>query len=151
MRIGIIGAGFIGRAVARLGVMHGHEVMASNSRGPETLASMVSGIGCRIGTVEEATAFGEVVVLAIPLNSYRSVPVAPLVGKVVLDANNYYPERDGRIADLDARKTTTSEMLARHLPRSHHQGVQCHPCKRLREGRPSRRITGQKGLASRRR
>lgn len=118
MRIGIIGAGFTGRAVARLAVTHGHKVMVSNSRGPETLASMVSGIGCRVGTVEEATTFGDIVVVAIPLKHYLSIPVAPLTGKVVLDANNYYPERDGQIAELDARMTTTSEMLARHLPQS---------------------------------
>jgi predicted dinucleotide-binding enzyme len=118
MRIGIIGAGFIGRAVARLGVAAGHEAMVSNSRGPGALSSIPSGIGCRVGTVEEAAAFGEVVVVAIPLAQYRTVPTEALAGKVVLDANNYYPERDGRIPELDAREATTSGMLARHLPRS---------------------------------
>lgn len=117
MRIGIIGAGFIGRAVARLGVAAGHEVMVS-SRGPRSLGSVPSGIGCQVGAVEEAIAFGEVVVVAIPLMHYRTIPAAPLAGKVVLDANNYYPERDGHMRELDARETTTSEMLARHLPES---------------------------------
>ncbi|MDR3670166.1 MAG: NAD(P)-binding domain-containing protein [Holophaga sp.] len=118
MRIGIIGAGLIGRAVARLAVAQGHEVMVSNSRGPETLASLASGLGCKAGTVEQAEAFGDLVVVAIPLKHCLSIPVAPLIGKVVLDANNYYPDRDGRIAELDARMTTTSELLARHLPQS---------------------------------
>ncbi len=118
MRIGIIGAGFIGRAVARLGLAAGHEVMVSNSRGPRSLGSIPSGIGSRIGTVEEAAAFGEVVVVAIPLSQYQTVPAAPLMGKAVLDANNYYPERDGQMPELDARETTTSELLARHLPQS---------------------------------
>ncbi len=118
MRIGIIGAGFIGRAVARLGLAAGHDVMVSNSRGPRSLSSIPSGIGGQIGTVEEAAAFGEVVVVAIPLSQYQTILAAPLAGKVVLDANNYYPERDGHIPELDARETTTSGMLARHLQQS---------------------------------
>ena len=119
MKIGIIGAGFVGKAVARLAVQAGHEVMVSNSRGPKTLASVPSGTGARVGTVADAAAFGEVVLVAIPLEHYRSVPFEPLAGKTVMDANNYYPERDGAIAALDARRTTTSAMLAEHLPASH--------------------------------
>lgn len=118
MHIGIIGAGFIGRALAKHAVDAGHEVMISNSRGPRTLGSTCAAIGCRAGTVEEAAQFGELVVIAIPLASYTSVPASPLAGKIVVDANNYYPERDGRIAELDTHQTTTSEMLARHLPQS---------------------------------
>ncbi len=119
MKIGIIGAGFVGRAVARLAVQAGHEVMVSNSRGPKSLASIPSGTGARIGTVAEAVAFAEMALVAIPLEHYRSVPVEPLAGKIVIDANNYYPERDGAIAALDARRTTTSGLLAEHLPSSH--------------------------------
>lgn len=119
MDIGIIGAGFVGRAVARLAVDAGHRVMISNARGPKTLASIPSGIGAEVGTVAEAAAFGDVVVVAIPLQQYRSVPAEPLSGKTVIDANNYYPERDGAFPALDARETTTSELLAAHLPASH--------------------------------
>jgi len=118
MKIGIIGAGFVGQAVARLAVGNGHEVMISNSRGPETLFSMRSALGCEIGTAKQAAEFGDVVIVAVPLKAYRAVPVAPLVGKVVIDTNNYYPERDGAIAELDRQETTTSEMLAQHLPQS---------------------------------
>lgn len=75
MRIGIIGAGFIGRAVAQLALAAGHEVMLSNSRGPQTMSSVASGIrGSRIGTVEDAVQFGELVLAAIPLAHYRSLP-----------------------------------------------------------------------------
>ncbi|MBB3932815.1 hypothetical protein GGR25_003879 [Kaistia hirudinis] len=116
MKIGIIGAGFVGRAVGKLAVKAGHEVMLSNSRGPQTLFSTGYGIGARVGTTEEAIAFGDVVVVAIPLAAYASIPVAPLAGKIVIDANNYYFERDSHIAALDRRETTTSEMLAAHLP-----------------------------------
>lgn len=118
MKIGIIGAGFVGRAVGKLAVKAGHEVMLSNSRGPQTLFSTGYGIGARVGTTEEAIAFGDVVLVAIPLPAYASLPVAPLAGKIVLDANNYYVERDGHIAALDRRETTTSEMLAAHLSSS---------------------------------
>ncbi len=118
MKIGIIGAGMVGRAIGKLAVGSGHEVMLSNSRGPQTLFSLSRAIGCEVGTVEEAAAFAEVVVIAIPLAAYRSVPVAPLEGKLVIDTDNYYVERDGSIPELDAGETTTSEMLARHLPRS---------------------------------
>jgi len=118
MKIGIIGAGHIGRIVATLSVQSGHTVMLSNSRGPETLASTIQTIGCQAGTPEQAAAFGDVVVIAVPLKNYRSVPVAPLAGKIVVDANNYYPDRDGHIAALDSQATTTSELLASHLPAS---------------------------------
>ncbi|MHC8339371.1 NADPH-dependent F420 reductase [Pseudomonas sp. HLT2-19-2] len=116
MRIGIIGAGFIGRAVAQLAIAVGHDVMLSNSRGPQTMSSVLSGIpGSQIGTVEQAARFGEVVLVAIPLKHYRSLPPEWLAGKIVLDANNYYPERDGHIAPLDSFETTTSRLLAQHL------------------------------------
>lgn len=118
MQIGIIGAGFIGRAVARLAIAAGHDVMISNSRGPHTLSSIPPGIGARIGTVHEAIGFGEIVLIAIPLHQYASIPVEPLRDKIVLDANNYYPDRDGPIPELDERRATTSELLAKHLPNS---------------------------------
>lgn len=118
MKIGMIGAGFVGRAVGKLAVQAGHEVMLSNSRGPQTLFSTGYGVGAGVGTIEEAIAFGDIVVVAIPLAAYASVPVAPLAGKIVLDANNYYPQRDGHIDALDRHETTTSELLAAHLPAS---------------------------------
>lgn len=118
MKIGIIGAGYVGRAIGKLAVRSGYQVMLSNSRGPQTLFSLRYGIGCEVGTAEEAAAFGDIVVVAIPLAAYRSVPVASLAGKVVIDTNNYYRERDGGIVELDQKETTTSELLAQHLPTS---------------------------------
>jgi predicted dinucleotide-binding enzyme len=58
-------------------------------------------------------------VVTVPLRAYRQVPVGPLAGKVVIDTNNYYPDRDGHIAELDDESTTTSELLQAHLPTSH--------------------------------
>ncbi|HEX8544488.1 MAG TPA: NAD(P)-binding domain-containing protein [Pseudomonas sp.] len=119
MRIGIIGAGFIGRAVAQLVIAAGHEAMLSNSRGPQTLSSVIRDIpGSQAGTIEDAANFGEVVLVAIPFEHYRSIPADWLNGKIVLDANNYYPDRDGHIAALDRFETTTSRLLAEHLPDS---------------------------------
>jgi 8-hydroxy-5-deazaflavin:NADPH oxidoreductase len=118
--IGFIGAGHIGSTLARLAVDAGHAVVLSNSRGPETLVDLVAelGDGARAGTPKEAATDGEIVVVTIPLKSYREVPVEPLRGKVVIDTNNYYPQRDGHIAELDDESTTVSELLQVHLPES---------------------------------
>jgi predicted dinucleotide-binding enzyme len=118
--IGLIGAGHIGSQVARLAVRHDYDVVVSNSRGPETLQDLVRelGPGARAGTPAEAAELGDIVVVTIPLKSIGDVPVAPLAGKIVIDTNNYYPERDGHISELDREETTTSELLQRHLPRS---------------------------------
>ena len=115
MKIGILGAGFIGRAVARLAVQNGYEVMLSNSRNPMTLVSAMISIGCKIGTAQDASEFGDLVLLAVPFANVKDVAVAPLAGKIVLDACNYYPQRDGAVAELDTHATTTSEMVASHL------------------------------------
>jgi predicted dinucleotide-binding enzyme len=121
--IGIIGAGHIGTALARLSLDTGHDVVIANSRGPETLADLVSGLQdrassggtVRAGTAEEAAQAGDLVVVTVPLGAVDAVPAGPLAGKVVLDTCNYYPERDGRIAELDDETTTTSELVQRHL------------------------------------
>lgn len=116
--VGLIGSGRIGSTVARLAVAAGYDVVVSNSRGPETLAELVSELGprARAATPAEAAAAGDLVVVTVPLRAYRSVPVEPLVGKVVIDTNNYYPERDGQFAELNDGSTTVSELLQRHLP-----------------------------------
>jgi hypothetical protein len=116
--LGIIGAGHIGSNVARVALAHGHEVVISNSRGPDTLGEVVNalGPGARAGTVEEAAAAGDIVVVAIPLENYRSVPPAAVGDKIVIDADNYYAQRDGHIPELDDERTTSSELLQAHLP-----------------------------------
>jgi predicted dinucleotide-binding enzyme len=118
--IGFIGAGHIGSQLARLAVKNGIHVVISNSRGPETLADLVRELGplARAATAEEAARAGDFVVVTIPLKNLPDVPVAPLAGKIVIDTLNYYPQRDGHIVDLDNEKTTTSEMVQRHLPAS---------------------------------
>jgi len=118
--IGFIGSGNIGSTIARLAVDAGYEVVLSNSRGPETLAELVEQLGprARAATASEAAADGDIVVVTVPLRAYREVPVEPLQAKVVIDTNNYYPDRDGHIPELDDESTTTSELLQQHLPHS---------------------------------
>ena len=118
--IGLIGAGHIGSQIARLGVAHGYDVIISNSRGPESLSALVAELGprARAATAADAAKAGDIVVVTVPLKNYRQVPVAPLAGKIVIDTNNYYPQRDGHIPELDNESTTTSELLQAHLPTS---------------------------------
>ena len=118
--IGLIGAGHIGSQLARLAVANGYDVVVSNSRGPDTLAPLVAELGpkARAGTALDAARAGDIVVVTIPLKNYKTVPVEPLKGKIVIDTNNYYPDRDGHIAELDNESTTTAELLQRPLPDS---------------------------------
>jgi predicted dinucleotide-binding enzyme len=118
--IGLIGAGRIGGQVARLAIANGYDVVISNSRGPETLAELVAELGprARAASALEAAEAADIAVVTVPLKNYRKVPVAPLAGKIVIDTNNYYPERDGHIPELDNESTTTSELLQAHLPTS---------------------------------
>ena len=119
--LGLIGSGLIGSGIARLAVAAGYDVVLSNSRGPDTLADLVAELGpkARAATPAEAAEAGDLVVVTVPLKAYREVPVEPLRGKVVIDTNNYYPQRDGQIPELDDESTTVSELLQAHLPGSH--------------------------------
>ena len=117
MKIGIIGAGHIGGTLAKLFVDAGHEVAVGNSRGPETLASLVEqlGAGARAVTAAEAVRLGELVVVSVPFGRYRELPTEGIAGKVVIDTNNYYPQRDDHFDALDSDETTSSELLQEHL------------------------------------
>jgi predicted dinucleotide-binding enzyme len=119
--LGFIGSGHIGSTLARLAVANGLDVVLSNSRGPETLSDLVAELGprARAGTPAEAAAAGDSVVVTVPFKAYQQVPEEPLAGKTVLDTNNYYPQRDGNVPELDSGATTSSELLQGHLKRSH--------------------------------
>jgi predicted dinucleotide-binding enzyme len=118
MKIGVIGAGHIGSNAARLFVKAGNQVVISNSRGPQTLEELVEELGdnSTAGTVEQARDFGDVVFISIPLGKYTDLPTEGWENKVVIDSNNYCPERDGNMSELDKGETTSSELLLRHLP-----------------------------------
>lgn len=116
--VGFIGSGNIGRTVAQLAVRAGHQVVLSNSRGPETLMDTAAELGPRASaaTSEEAAAAGDIVVVTVPVSAFPHVPAAPLAGKTVIDTCNYGPERDGHIPELDSNSLTSSELLLRHVP-----------------------------------
>ncbi|SLJ96106.1 NADPH-dependent F420 reductase [Arthrobacter sp. P2b] len=115
--LGIIGSGNIGAAIARLAVSAGIPVVLSNSRGPQTLTGLVSELGplASAGSIQQAAEAGEVVVLSVPLAAHTAIPAALLKGKAVLDTTNYYPFRDGRVAELDEERLTTSELVLQHF------------------------------------
>ena len=107
MKIGIIGAGNIGGALARRFTTLGHEVFVANSRGPETLAGLAKETGAKAVTVEEAARAGDVVIVTIPQLAVRELPKGLFAGVpsdvVVVDTGNYYPrQRDGRIEEIES-------------------------------------------------
>ena len=118
--IGIIGAGNIGSQIARKAVECGYDVVISNSRGPETLTDLVAELGPKAtaGTAIQAADAADVAVVTVPFKAFRDVPVEPLAGKIVIDTNNYYFERDGHIPELDNGTATVSGLLQEHLPTS---------------------------------
>ena len=118
--IGLIGSGNIGSQIARKAVELGYDVVLSNSRGPETLTDLITELGpqARAATPVEAAAAADIAVVTVPLKNYTQVPVAELAGKIVIDTNNYYFERDGHIASLDNNEETVSGLLQKHLPKS---------------------------------
>lgn len=116
--VGLIGSGNIGITVAQLAVEAGHQVVLSNSRGPETLADTAAKLGPRVSvaTSEQAAAAGDIVVITVPVKAFPNLPAAPLAGKTVIDTCNYGPERDGHIPELDSNALTSSELLLRYIP-----------------------------------
>ena len=120
MRIGLIGAGNIGGALARRLTQLGHEVSIANSRGPDTLAGRAKETGARPVTVEQAARAGDVVIVAIPEKSVPDLPRDLFDGVpesvVVVDTGNYYPGRDGSIQEIESGKTESrwvSDQLGR--------------------------------------
>jgi 8-hydroxy-5-deazaflavin:NADPH oxidoreductase len=116
--VGIIGSGMIGGTVARLSVAAGHHVVLSNSRGPETLDELVAELGplATAGTAEQAGEAGDLVLVSVPVKAFGDIPAKPLAGKPVMDTSNYYPQRDGHLAELDTGALTSSALLQRYLP-----------------------------------
>jgi 8-hydroxy-5-deazaflavin:NADPH oxidoreductase len=119
LKIGIIGTGHIGGALATLWVGAGHEVLMS-SRHPQELQALAHSLGprARVGTPLEAARFGEVVLISVPYGALPQVGrdlKSELAGKIVLDTGNPYPERDGPMA-VEARRKGTGVASAEYLP-----------------------------------
>jgi 8-hydroxy-5-deazaflavin:NADPH oxidoreductase len=106
MNIGIIGAGNIGGTLTRRLSALGHKVSVANSRGPESLAGLARETGAKPVSDQEAARAGEVVVVTIPEGKIRKLPKDLFEGVpesvVVVDTGNYYPQRDGRIEEIES-------------------------------------------------
>ena len=118
--IGIIGSGHVGSSLASAAIAHGYDVILSNSQGPESLAGLVRSLGphASAGTPAQAAAAADFAIVATPVAAIDQVPVEPLEGKVVIATINYFPQRDGRIPEIDGGKTTVPGLLQAHLPAS---------------------------------
>jgi hypothetical protein len=118
MKVGIIGAGMIGGTLARRLAALGYPVVVANSREPASLAPLIAEIGAsaEAACAADVALAADLVVVAVPFKAVPNLPAEHLAGKVVIDATNYYPGRDGPIAALDDGSTTSSEVLASHLP-----------------------------------
>lgn len=120
MKIGIIGAGFIGETLAKHLVKLGHQVSIANSRGPETLSDIAKKTGANPVNAIEAANSGEIVIVTIPQAAITKLPSNLFTGVsddvVVVDTGNYYPARDGQIDDIDDGKVE-SVWVAEQLKR----------------------------------
>ena len=107
MKIGIIGAGHIGGVLTRRLTELGHEVTVANSRGPETLKGLTADTGAQAGTVTDAARDKDVVIVTIPEKSVPELPKGLFEHSraVVVDTGNYYPQRDGRIGEIESGTT----------------------------------------------
>lgn len=120
MRIGIIGAGNIGASLTRRFAQLGHEVFVANSRGPESLRDLARETGAKAVTPKDAARQGEVVIVTIPEKNIPSLPddlfAETPKNVVIVDTGNYYPRRDGYIADIESG-TTESRWVSQQLGR----------------------------------
>jgi hypothetical protein len=116
MEIGIIGSGNIGGTLARHLTALGHRVAVANSRGPASLAALAAETGATAATVEQAARAADVVIIAVPEKSVPRLPrdILAASSAVVVDTGNYYPSRDGRIAEIEDG-LAESEWVARVL------------------------------------
>jgi predicted dinucleotide-binding enzyme len=118
--IGIIGAGRLGTTLARQALKAGYHIRIANSRGPETLTLILSVLlpEAQAATVHDTIQQSDIIVLAIPLNQYKTLKPELFRNKTVIDAMNYWPPTEGRIEEFSDKNNTSSEYIQHYLPQA---------------------------------
>jgi predicted dinucleotide-binding enzyme len=116
--IGILGAGKVGTVLARLALAAGHRVLISGSGDPKRIDLIVDVLahGAEPRWSADVIRDADVVILALPLGKISSLPADALVGKLVIDAANYWEPVDGTLRDFADDPRGTSEVVAEKLP-----------------------------------
>jgi len=116
MKVGIIGSGNIGSALAKHLTDLGHDVSVANSRGPETLTELAEQTGAKAATVEEAAAAEDLIIITIPEKAIPELPAGLFTNTkaTIVDTGNYYPVRDGEIGEIQ-NGVMDSQWVAQHI------------------------------------
>jgi predicted dinucleotide-binding enzyme len=117
-RVGIVGAGKLGMALARAALAAGYEVAVASSGPTERIALLVDVLapGAVVSTVDSAVDFADVIVLAVPTHRFRELPSDLFDGKILVDAMNYWPDTDGEDPELAAADGGSSVVVQAHFP-----------------------------------
>lgn len=117
MKIGMIGSGNVGQVLTQLLVQAGNEVVIAHRGSVDALEDLARVLGAEAGTVEQAEA-QEIVVLAVPFLAIKALPEPLAQDPIIIDATNYFPDRDAWIAEIERHKKTTSQIVAEHFQSS---------------------------------